>query len=187
MNSTRIQSTDACGVQTRHLTRLPIPVPPNLEAVLGYTGRDQHIGFWLFQGGLHIEDRTADLNRAMFMVLGLKLFMEHPAMTAMTQERGIRVSPGPDHAMADYGLMLDRKNRTLFLALTSDISHFLRTPFQEIHSDPSISGYSSQSSPLHPYTQSKAAERMQAWVESTLDPFWAMVQDGLRRAGPGGC
>lgn len=182
MELTKGKSGKASGVSTPQLTRLPIPVPPNLEAVLGYPGRERFMGFWFFQGGLHIEDRATDTNRPTFMVLGLKLFIEHPAMIAMTRDLGLRLLPADFHSMADHGLLLDRKDRTLFVGRTTSITQFIRPPFPEI-----LPSTTTSYSPVHPYTQTKAAERIQSWVDTTLDPFWAMVQEGLRRAGPGGC
>lgn len=180
MESTLSKCSGACGAEAPFLTRLPIPVPPSMEAALGYRGIERFVGFWFYQGGVHIEDRIAAFNRPAFSVFGLRLLINHPAMVAMTREHGFQVGPdGLNGGVASHGFIFDRMDRCLHVGCTKSLSDFLR---------PAVHGEDSRGPVLTGACPTLASaittELIQQWITSTLDPFWVLVQDGLRRAGP---
>src|SRR5215472_3583319 len=127
-----------------NLLRLPIPVPPMMEAALGYPGDERYVAFHecrVTKPGFFIEDSTYKWPG---VEAGWSLFCRHPAVARILEalrldlRRSTPIMTWDEWiAMSDSGreefwkktryLVLDRQERKLYVGTHPNVTLFLST------------------------------------------------------------
>jgi hypothetical protein len=112
-------------------TRLDVPVPDFLEEALGYTppaddDRARYIAFWYGPKFTFSDGRCTHCGNGPWWTW--KLYREHSSVIFAL---GPCVNLGSDDGPAEFNLMLDRQERTMWLLPADACARFLREQWEE--------------------------------------------------------
>jgi hypothetical protein len=131
------------------LVKLPIPVPPNLEAALGYPGNERYVAFHecrVSTAGFIVED--GDLRRPV-VEAGWSLFRRHPAVARLLErlrlefKRTVPIVPWAEWIALPLSEREAFWSRTRYLVLDRQD----RVPYERPSEGTSVSGYGFSLSP----------------------------------------
>ena len=98
-----------------------MPVPPMLEAAIGYDGNDRYVAFYWTPFGDEIMWDTGWSSAAGQWAAWL-IFVRHPRIAPALSPYNL----GGSDQQAAHWLLLDRHDRTLAVGLANDVHTFLR-------------------------------------------------------------
>jgi hypothetical protein len=114
------------GYSFTGLTRLAVPVPPMLEQALGYTGEARFVSFYWTPGGDEADyddgQQAGTGNWQAYLA-----YVQHPLIHPLLAAYDLGSSDG----VWRHSLILDRTERTLYVATRVDAQRFLAQQWPE--------------------------------------------------------
>lgn len=117
-------------MNTENLTRLSVPVPPQLEQALGYDGQARSVSFYWGAGDeAYYDDGRYSATGEWDAYLA---FVRHPTIEPALQPYHLGDSESP----ATHALVLDRVARKLYVGTVRQVNRFLQGQWPRVSTEP---------------------------------------------------